>query len=230
MSANILVIEDEADLRTLLRVVLERGGHRVLDACDGRNGVRMFHQHRPDLVLLDVGLPDIDGWAVLERIREMSDLPVVMLTARGLETDKARGLDAGADDYVTKPFGRVELLARVNASLRRQRWGRPEPVEIFTDGPIAVDFVRHRVTVEGAEVALTPLEHRLLVALVRHANQVLSHEQLLELAWNEPTCIGPDRVKFVVARLRRKLVAADPSTSPIQAVRGFGYRFRTTVR
>ena len=230
MSATILVIEDEADLRTLLRVVLERGGYRVLDATDGRNGLRMFHQHRPDLVLLDVGLPDIDGWSVLERIREMSDLPVVMLTARGLETDKARGLDAGADDYVTKPFGRVELLARVNAALRRQRWGRPDPVEVFTDGRLAVDFVHQQVTVDGAEVALTPLEHRLLVALVRHANQVLSHEQLLELAWDDPTGVGPDRVKFVVARLRRKLATVDPSTSPIQAVRGFGYRFSTTIR
>ena len=124
----------------------------------------------------------------------------------------------------------VELLARVNATLRRQRWSRPDPVEVFTDGRVAVDFAHHRVTIDGAEVALTPLEHRLLVALVRHANQVLSPEQLLELAWDDPTGVGPDRVKFVVARLRRKLVAVDPATSPIQAVRGFGYRFSTIIR
>jgi DNA-binding response OmpR family regulator len=149
-----------------------------------------------------------------------------MLTARSLEADKVRGLDAGADDYMTKPFGAAELVARVNAALRRQRTTGPEKAEVFADGDLVVDFVRHRVTVDGCEVVLTPLEHRLLVALVRHPNQVLSPEQLLTLAWQDPSGVAPERVKFVVARLRKKLGDEDPTSSPIAAVRGFGYQYR----
>jgi DNA-binding response OmpR family regulator len=230
MTATILVIEDQSDLRMLLRVVLTRAGHQLLEAVDGRSGLRALHQHHPDLVLLDVGLPDLDGWQVLERIRELSDVPVLMLTARSLEADKVRGLDAGADDYMTKPFGTAELVSRVNAGLRRHGSQRPEQVDVFTDGQLTVDFVHHRVTVDGHEVVLTPLEHRLLVALVRHPDQMLSPEDLLTHAWQDPTGVGPDRVKFVVARLRRKLGNTDPASSPIVSVRGFGYRYRSATR
>jgi DNA-binding response OmpR family regulator len=225
MNATILAIEDQSDLRTLLRVVLTRAGHHLLEAVDGRSGLRAFHEHHPDLVLLDVGLPDLDGWQVLERIREMSDVPVLMLTARSLETDKVRGLDAGADDYMTKPFGAAELVSRVNAGLRRGAERRRDQVEVFTDGHLTVDFLRHRVSVDGREIALTPLEHRVVVALVRHRDRVLSPEELLEHAWQDPTGVGVDRVKFVVARLRRKLGDVDPSSSSIVSVRGFGYRY-----
>jgi len=223
--ARVLVIEDEADLRRLLRMVLERAGYEVVDAPNGKSGLRCFHEQRPDVVVLDVGLPDLDGWQVLERLREMSDVPVLILTARSLEAEKVRGLHSGADDYVTKPFGREELAARVHALLRRRSGERTEIADSFDDGHLGVDFAARVVTVDGDAVALTPIEYRLLVALVQHAGQVLSPEQLLELAWGDPTAVGTDRVKYAVLRLRRKL-GFDGEDSRIEAVRGFGYRYR----
>lgn len=225
MSPTILVIEDEQDLRTLLRVLLERADYEVLDASDGRSGLRVFHERQPDLVILDLGLPLLDGWQVLERIRDLSDAPVLLLTARGMEAEKVRGLQSGADDYITKPFGRDELLARVHAALRRSQGSGGEQVPVFDDGRLVVDFVAKRVCVGDGEIALTPIEYRLLTTLVRHSGQVLTAEQLLEHAWDDPTGVGPDRVKFAILRLRRKLGFDDVATSPIKTVRGFGYRY-----
>jgi DNA-binding response OmpR family regulator len=225
--ATILAIEDESDLRKLLRVVLGRAGFKVLDTGTGRAGLRMLHERRPDLVLLDIGLPELDGWQVIERIRDVSDVPVIMLTAHDLERDKVHGLQAGADDYLTKPFGHTELVARIQAVLRRSATSRA-PSRCFADGVLTVDFGARTAHVEGVPIDVTPTEFRLLVALVRHAGQVVSPEQLLELAWNDPTQTGPERVKFAVLRLRRKLGWSDPSTSPIEAVRGFGYRYRSS--
>ena len=145
---SVLVIEDEADIRQLLRTLLEREGFAVSEATEGRDGVRQFHQSHPDIVILDVGLPDLDGWQVLERIRDMSDVPVLMLTALGTERDKVRGLNAGADDYLTKPFSRVELLARLQAISRRQV-SRSDPVTAFDDGTLHVDFAHQEVTIDG---------------------------------------------------------------------------------
>src|ERR1700678_1582801 len=150
---SVLVIEDEADIRQLLRTLLEREGYTVAEALEGRDGVRQFHQSHPDIVILDVGLPDLDGWQVLERIRDMSDVPVLMLTALGTERDKVRGLNSGADDYLTKPFSRVELLARIQAISRRQVQ-RNEPIVSFEDGSIRVDFSESQVTVDGGPVVL----------------------------------------------------------------------------
>ena len=222
----ILVIEDEADVRTALRILLERAGLATLEATTGRDGLRLFHNHRPQLVVLDIGLPDMDGWTVLERIRDLSDVPVLMLTARGLESEKVRGLQSGADDYVTKPFSNAELVARVQALLRRTAADRPQQGDVYDDGRLFVDVAGRAVRVDGEEVAVTSLEFRLLATLVRHAGNVLSPDQLLEHAWGDPDAIGPDRVKFAVSRLRRKLGWDDPTTSPIEAVRGFGYRYR----
>jgi DNA-binding response OmpR family regulator len=142
-----------------------------------------------------------------------------------MEAEKVRGLQSGADDYITKPFGREELLARVHAALRRSRGSGGEQIPVFDDGRLVVDFVAKRVRVDDAEVALTPTEYRLLRTLVRHAGQVLTAEQLLEHAWDDPTGVGPDRVKFAILRLRRKLGFDDVATSPIETVRGFGYRY-----
>ena len=164
----------------------------------------MFHTARPDLVVLDIGLPTLDGWQVLERIRDLSDVPVLILTAHGNEADKVRGLHGGADDYLTKPFGNQELAARVEALLRRPRTAEP-PAEVFDDGSLLVRLDTREVSVNGAAVALTPTEFRLLAALVRHPGRTLSPDQLLELAWNDPLGIGPERVKFGIMRLRRKL-------------------------
>ncbi|HEY3977985.1 MAG TPA: response regulator transcription factor [Streptosporangiaceae bacterium] len=251
MTGSALVIEDEPDIACAIRAVLESGGLKVLTAADGRSGLRSFHSGRPAVVLLDLGLPVLDGWAVLDRIRELSDVPVLILTSHGLEAEKVRGLRAGADDFVTKPFSNAELLARVQALLRRGRLSPgparpapgdgersgpepgpapgPAPAEVYDDGLIRVAFGGGEVSVADRPVRLTPTEFRLLAALVRHPNQVLSPDQLLAQAWQDPAGVGPDRVKFAIMRLRRKL-GPEGADSRIEAVRGFGYRYRRPVR
>jgi DNA-binding response OmpR family regulator len=172
-----------------------------------------------------VSMPELDGWQTLERIRDVSDVPVVMLTARAAELEKVRGLKAGADDYVTKPFGRQELLARVEAHLRRVG-DRGDQPGTYADGLLTIDFAQREVTVNGSQVTLTPLEFKLLATFVRHPNQVLSHEQLLELVWGDPLTGSRSRTKLYVGYLRKKLAAAHDGESPIETVRGFGYRYR----
>jgi len=225
MKGRILVIEDDQDISLGIRTVLTRNGLDVASSADGKQGLRAFHLTRPDLVVLDIGLPTLDGWEVLERIRDLSDVPVLILTAHGNEADKVRGLHGGADDYLTKPFGNRELAARVEALLRRPRNQQPPP-EIYDDGRLAVKLGSREVSVSGVPVTLTPTEFRLLAALIRHPGQTLTPGQLLKLAWNDPLGVGPDRVKFGVMRLRRKLGqgAGEPGAA-IEAVRGFGYRY-----
>jgi DNA-binding response OmpR family regulator len=225
VSERVLLIEDDADIALGVRTVLGRSGFKVITAAEGPEGLRAFYSERPDIVILDVGLPKMDGWAVLERIRELSGVPVLMLTSRGHEADKVRGLRGGADDYLTKPFSTAEFVARVQALLRRQHAADQLP-EVFDDGHVQVNFVTHGVLVNGVSVELTPTEFRLLAALVRHPGQVLSPVKLLELAWSDPFGIGPDRVKYSVMRLRRKLGTQPGGDSAIEAVRGFGYRYR----
>jgi len=223
--ASVLVIDDDADIRGLLRELLERAGYEVTESPNGRDGLRALYSTSPDLVLLDVSMPELDGWQTLERIRDVSDVPVVMLTARAAELEKVRGLKAGADDYVTKPFGRQELLARVEAHLRRVG-ERAEQPGTYADGMVTIDFAQREVTVYGSQVALTPLEFKLLSTFVRHPNQVLSHEQLLELVWGDALSGSRARTKLYVGYLRQKLAVADAGDSPIETVRGFGYRYR----
>jgi DNA-binding response OmpR family regulator len=224
VSAQVLCIEDDKDIALAISMVLRRAGFDVVDAADGKDGLRAFHAERPDVVLLDIGLPTLDGWTVLERIRDLSDVPVIMLTAHGQEADKVRGLQLGADDYLTKPFGNAELVARVQALLRRSRTARPE-AEVYADALVHLNFGAHEVRIGDEPAALTPSEFRLLAALVRHAGQTLSPDQLLEQAWNDPLGVGPERVKFAIMRLRRKLGQGEGTGPPIEAVRGFGYRY-----
>jgi DNA-binding response OmpR family regulator len=224
-TSRVLVIDDDTDIRELVRDLLRRNGYLVAEASDGREGLRSLHSWRPDLVVLDVSMPGLDGWETLERIRDVTEVPVLMLTALARELDKVRGLKAGADDYVTKPFGRQELLARVEALLRRGRAERGgDTLPVYQDELLSVDFAQRLVRVQGREVSLTPLEFRLLSALVRHPNQILSHDQLLELAWGHQAA-SRDQVKLYVGYLRRKLGVSEV----IESVRGFGYRYRSVL-
>jgi DNA-binding response OmpR family regulator len=226
VTPQVLVVEDDGAVMQLIETVLRRHGFDVLLAATGRAGLDHVHQQPPDVVVLDVGLPDLDGWQVLEQIRDVSDIPVLMLTGYADEPDKVRGLRAGADDYLTKPFGIDEFTARLEALLRRGGRGPSEATDAFVDGDLRVDFGRRTVSVRGEVVAVTPIEFRLLAALVRHADQVLSADRLLRLAWEDGSGIASDRVKFSVHRLRRKLGWDNLDQSPIEAVRGFGYRYR----
>jgi len=224
---RLLVVDDDDDIRTLVATLLERTGATVRQAPSGREALREFHAWRPDLVVLDVNMPELDGWAVLDRIRDMSDVPVLMLTARGEELERVRGLQAGADDYLVKPFGKQELVARVQALLRRASRGLvEEQAETYADAYLAIDWAQARVTVTDREVQLTPLEFRLLSTFVRHPRQVLSREQLLELVWGDAYGVSGDQVKLYVGYLRRKLEPGEPDSVPIETVRGFGYRYQ----
>ena len=220
---TVLVAEDAPDVRRLIVRLLERDGYEVIEAEDGLAAMRAVFDRRPDAVLLDVDMPRMDGWQVLERVREVSDVPVVMLTAQAEELSKVRGLRGGADDYVTKPFGRQELLARVESVLRRGRAAAGPQTDAYDDGVLTVDFAQRLASVRGTELRLTPLEFKLLAAFARHPGQVLSQDQLIELVWNEPY-IAPEQVKLLVGRLRKKL-APHLDGDVVETVRGFGYRF-----
>jgi len=224
-AARILVIDDDADIRGLVADLLGRAGLSVEQAGDGRSGLRALHKTPPDLVVLDVSMPDLDGWQTLERIRDLSEVPVLMLTARGDELERVRGLQAGADDYVVKPFGRQELVARVQALLRRAGRDAAQQQEHYGDDRLTIDFAQRAVTFDGEAISLTPLEFKLLGALVRHPRQVLSREQLLELVWGDTYGVSGDQVKLYIGYLRRKLAPEDPAGAPIETVRGFGYRY-----
>jgi DNA-binding response OmpR family regulator len=222
---RILVVEDDVDIWRSIEILLRRAGYSPYWAADGREGLQRFGTDEPHLVILDLGLPQVNGWAVLDRIRTVSRVPVLVLTARDLERDKVRGLLGGADDYLTKPFGNDELVARVGALLRRSPAPDDAPA-VYDDGRIRIDFASLEVRVDGRAVDLTPTELRLLTALVRSPGRVMSPTQLLARGWNDSTGRSPGRVKFAVLGLRRKLGWDDLSTSPIESVRGFGYRYR----
>jgi DNA-binding response OmpR family regulator len=223
--ARILVVDDDSSTRDLLRGMLERAGHEVREAEDGRAGLRDLYAATPDLVILDVNMPELDGWATLERIRDLSDVPVLMLTARETELERVRGLQSGADDYVVKPFGHQEIVARVQALLRRAG-PRAAEQQTYADPLLRIDFAQRAVHFREREVALTPLEFKLLTTFVRNPNQVLSRDQLLELVWGDSLGVSPEQVKLYVGYLRHKLDPAAPASTPIVTVRGFGYRYR----
>ncbi|HEY2220330.1 MAG TPA: response regulator transcription factor, partial [Gaiellaceae bacterium] len=208
---RILVVDDDEDIRSLLRELLSRAGYRVEEAANGRAALRQLFETPPALVLLDVSMPELDGYQTLERIRDLSDVPVIMLTARTQELERVRGLASGADDYVPKPFGRQELLARIQALLRRSG-GKAEVTRSYRDGFVEIDYAQRRVVVGDREVQLTPLEFKLLSAFVQHPNHVLSRDQLLELVWADPYGVSGDQVKLYVGYLRKKLDPAAPES------------------
>ncbi len=220
----VLVIEDEPQVRRFLRTSLQAHGFAVLEAENGALGLREAAQHVPDLVLLDLGLPDMDGTEVVRRLRSWSRVPVLILSARGEERNKVEALDAGADDYLTKPFGFAELLARMRAALRRA--ARPEGAEesVLTEGPLKIDLARRRVELAGQEVRLTPIEFRLLAVLARHAGRVVTHRQLLTEVWGPQSAGETQYLRVYLTHLRRKL-EPDPSRGRIfHNEPGVGYR------
>ena len=220
---RVLVVDDEVAIKRFLRVALNGEGFIVLEAGTGQEALLALTLERPDLVLLDLGLPDMDGVEVTRRLREWSQVPVIILSVREQETDKIAALDAGADDYLTKPFGVGELLARIRTVLRRQAAGSSEPV--FTLGDLKVDLANRLVTVDGREVQLTPTEYDLLRALVIQAGKVLTNHQLLRLVWGE----GYDDLHILrvnISNLRHK-IEPDPSRPTyIHTESGVGYRLK----
>jgi DNA-binding response OmpR family regulator len=219
---RVLVVDDDDLVRAQLRRLLERNGAQCLEAGSGSDGLRALFRTTPDLVILDVTMPDLSGWTTLERMRDLTDIPILMLSGRGAELEKVRGLKMGADDYLTKPYSQAELLARMDALLRRPRANTREP-QRYGDSLVEIDFASAEASTGGKPLDLTPLEFRLLVALVRHPRQVLSSRQLLALAWGDST-LPNDRVKLYVRYLREKFraVGVEP---PIKTLRGFGYRY-----
>ncbi|HET7821155.1 MAG TPA: response regulator transcription factor [Ornithinibacter sp.] len=221
--ARILVVEDNPDIALALATLLTRNGHEVTRAADGVEALRVAYDLHPQLVVLDIGLPKLDGWGVLSRIRELSDIPVLLLTAAGRDEDKVRGLRGGADDYLTKPFHNAELVARIDGLLRRAgdaTWTGSD----LGHGRIVLSPTRHAVTVDGSDVSVTPLEFDLLSMFLRHEGQVLTPTQILSAVWADHSGGGQERVKFAVLRLRRKVGWDDATTSPLKSVRGIGYR------
>jgi len=209
-------------LRRLLRVTLEAHSYRVFDAATGQDGLAQTAQRRPDVVLLDLGLPDLDGLDVLKRIREWSRVPILVLSVRDQEQDKVTALDAGADDFVTKPFHSAELLARLRAALRH---GQPQGADaIFHTGQLEVDLSKRQVRKSGVEVKLTPIEYALLRLLVTHAGKVLTHRQLLTEVWGEKGVGQSHSLRVHVAHLREKLEANPSSPELIVTEPAVGYR------
>ncbi|MET8830788.1 response regulator transcription factor [Streptomyces sp. NPDC004610] len=222
--ARILIVEDDAATALALRRLLARDGHEVVAAADGREALRALFEERPELMVLETRLPELDGWQVLARTRDMSDLPVLVLSADPGPADPVRALRSGADDHVRKPYDDEELLARVEALLRRagRRWEGERASRNLRLVP-----ERRVVVWYGGEARLSDLEFGLLRLLVRHRGQVVTTERLLDQVWDDRSAVGRDRVKFAVLRLRRKLRRASGGTGgdPVEAVRGVGYRF-----
>jgi len=222
-----LVIDDEPQIRRLLRVTLEANGYRVFDAATGQDGVVQAAQRRPDAILLDLGLPDLEGVEVLKRLREWSHVPVIILSVRDREDDKVAALDAGADDYVTKPFNTAELLARLRAALRHVQ---PQGADaIFTSGNLEVDLSKRIVRKRGEEVKLTPTEYSLLRLLVTHAGKVLTHRQLLTEIWGAKAVEQTHYLRVHIAHLREKIENNASSPELIVTEPGVGYRLLPTT-
>ncbi len=225
---RILVVDDEPDVIESVRLGFELQWREVevLGAADGETALDVVEQEHPDIVLLDIGLPDIDGFEVLRRIRAFSDAPVVMLTARDDAMDKVKGLELGADDYVTKPFNHLELMARVKAVLRRLSMPAPTSrAPSFRSGPLEVDFARQEARLDGQRLDLTPTEYKLLYHLVRNAGHVLPHGTLLAKVWGREYVDEVDYVRVYIRRLRDKLGDDPDAPRFIRTERGLGYRF-----
>ena len=223
---TIVVVEDELQMRRFLRAGLDAHGFRVIEASTCAAAKVAIATSAPALVLLDLGLPDGDGVTVLRSVREWSQVPIIVLSARGREDDKVTMLDSGADDYLTKPFGIGELLARIRVALRRGRGAATEADAVMAIGPIRIDHTRHEVTRDGELVHLTPIEFRLLALLASHAGKVLTHKQILKEVWGPNAVEQTHYLRVHMAALRRKIEADPARPRWLTTELGVGYRFR----
>ena len=230
MSDKLLMIEDDADLVKALELYFSRVGYSVATAANGMEGLRKLYSEQPDLVLLDIAMPKLDGWEVCRRIRDLSEVPIVILSARAQEEERVKGLKLGADDYVVKPFSLKELEARLETVLRRARAGKPARQGIvFANEELVVDSDQLTVIRDGKYVALTPTEWRLLLLLAENVGRALTHRQILEKIWGAEYGNDAGYVKLFVYRLRRKIEANPKSPRYILSERGIGYRFVNPV-
>jgi two-component system KDP operon response regulator KdpE len=223
---KVLIVDDEPDVRALVRSALSyaRQDLTAVEAADGDEALAMIYSERPDLVVLDLALPKRDGFSVLEQVREKTDLPIIVLTARGLEEDKIRGLRLGADDYLTKPFSPRELVARIESVLRRSAPRAPRSGTISTH-ELAIDLTARRVLRAGKDIHFTPTEFNLLAELATHPGEALTHDSLLTRVWGPEYRYETQYLKVYVGRLRDKIEPAPDEPTLIQTVRGVGYRF-----
>ncbi len=223
---RVLVVDDEERMVRFIRMNLEHDGFQVSEALNGRQAVQKLRDVNPDLILLDIMMPDLDGFEVLETIREVSTVPVIMLTAKGEEDDRVRGLELGADDYITKPFSPREMVSRVKAVLRRTEGASGSMHGLMEiDSRLKIDFDRREIWLEGKLVKLRPTEYRLLFHLVQNAGWVVSHDQLLQKVWGYEYRDEPHYVRLYINYLRQKLEQDPANPKYILTERGVGYRF-----
>jgi two-component system, OmpR family, KDP operon response regulator KdpE len=221
----ILLIEDEPQIRRFLRAALSNYDYRLVEAETGQKGIDQILQQPPDLIILDLGLPDMDGLEVTQRVREWTSTPIVVLSARGQEQDKVAALDIGADDYLTKPFGVGELIARIRVALRHALQGEgSEATPVFATGPVRVDLVRQQVFIDEREIHLTPIEYKLLAILIRHAGKVLTHRQLLREVWGAGYGTESQYLRVYMSQLRHKLEENPARPRFLRTEPGVGYR------
>jgi two-component system, OmpR family, KDP operon response regulator KdpE len=224
VSTRILIVDDEPNILGTVTPLLRTRGYEVFSAMSGRAGLESVEREKPDLIVLDLGLPDMDGVHLCRQIRETTNVPVLVLSARGAEGDKVGALDAGADDYVTKPFGAEELLARIRAALRRVE--APSPLsELLVRGELVVDRERFRVLRNGEEVRLTPKEFELLTFLAQHPGRVLTHRAILKAIWGANAVDQPEHLRVLVGALRKKIETDPSSPKYILTEPWVGYRF-----
>ena len=227
---RILVVDDELSIIKFLRANLESKGYEILAAMDGAEALQIFEMELPDLVILDIMMPKMDGFEVCRQLREWSQTPIIMLSARGDESDKVKCLDLGADDYITKPFGASELIARVKAVLRRTEAAATMPTQpSFTSGDLQISFAQRRVTIAGKEVKLTPTEYSLLQEFVLNVGKVLTHTHLLNKVWGSEYREDTQYLHVFVRRLRAKLEPDPTNPRYITTVPGVGYQFKNAA-
>jgi two-component system KDP operon response regulator KdpE len=227
----ILLIEDEPQMLRLLRIILQSQGYRLVESSTGQDGLMQAATRAPDVILLDLGLPDIDGLEVTRRLREWSDVPIIVISAREQEQDKIKALDAGADDYLTKPFGAGELVARIRVAMRHKALREAGQHEsIFTLGNLRVDLARRQVFLNEKEVHLTPIEYKLLTVLIKNAGKVLTHRQLLKEVWGPPYLTETQYLRVYMAQLRHKLEADPARPSFLINEPGVGYRLKLDLK